>query len=94
MGAIFAGMKTIPEDTFLISAENLAKLVTDKDLDSGNLYPPLQDIQKCSLEIAIAVMDYAYNECKFYIFKLCYKMILQKIQKCIKYCFSTRNASS
>ncbi|XP_011304234.1 NADP-dependent malic enzyme isoform X3 [Fopius arisanus] len=62
LGVICAGMKTIPEETFLISANALADIVTDADLLSGNLYPPLQDIQKCSMKIAVAVMEYAYRE--------------------------------
>nr|AXY94679.1 NADP-dependent malic enzyme [Habrobracon hebetor] len=62
LGVICAGMKTIPEETFLISANALAQIVTDTDLDSGNLYPPLQDIQKCSIKIAVKVMEYAYRQ--------------------------------
>lgn len=63
MGAIFAGMRTIPEETFLVAANSLAGIVVDADLDSGNLYPPLNDIRKCSLIIAIEIMEYAYREC-------------------------------
>lgn len=64
LAAICAGMRVIPEETFLIAANALADIVTDDDLDSGNLYPPLQDIQKCSLKIAVKIMEYAYRECK------------------------------
>lgn len=63
LGVICSGMKVIPEETFLIAAESLAGMVTKEDLDSGNLYPPLQDIQKCSLTIATQVMKYAYKNC-------------------------------
>ncbi|XP_053976855.1 NADP-dependent malic enzyme-like isoform X2 [Hylaeus volcanicus] len=61
LGVICAGMRTIPEETFLISAKTLAGMVSQNDLDAGNLYPPLQDIQKCSLTIAVEVMKYAYE---------------------------------
>lgn len=64
LGAICAGMRIIPEETFLIGANALADIVTDADLESGNLYPPLNDIRKCSLKIAIKVMEYAYQQCK------------------------------
>lgn len=64
LGAICAGMKTIPEETFLVAANALADIVTEEDLDSGNLYPPLNHIRDCSLKIAVKVMEYAYNECK------------------------------
>ncbi|CAD6215787.1 GSCOCG00000600001-RA-CDS [Cotesia congregata] len=62
LGAICAGMKTIPEETFLVAANALADIVTVEDLDSGNLYPPLNHIRDCSLKIAVKIMDYAYNE--------------------------------
>lgn len=61
LAAICAGMRTIPEETFLIAATALSDLVSQADLDSGNLYPPLDDIQKCSLRIACAIMKYSYE---------------------------------
>jgi malate dehydrogenase (oxaloacetate-decarboxylating)(NADP+) len=39
----------------------LSDLVTEEDLKKGSLYPPLEDIQKCSIEIAEKVMQYAYD---------------------------------
>ncbi|XP_015430201.1 PREDICTED: NADP-dependent malic enzyme isoform X1 [Dufourea novaeangliae] len=54
-------MRTIPEEVFLISAKALADIVSEENLETGNLYPPLQDIQKCSLTIACEVMKYAYE---------------------------------
>lgn len=62
LATICAGMKTIPEETFLIASNTLSSIVSDADLDSGNLYPPLKDIQKCSLKIAVDIMAYAYKE--------------------------------
>ncbi|XP_078033498.1 NADP-dependent malic enzyme isoform X4 [Augochlora pura] len=61
LGVICVGMRTIPEQVFLVSARKLADIVSQEDLDSGNLYPPLQDIQKCSLTIAVEVAKYAYE---------------------------------
>ncbi|CAL1676871.1 unnamed protein product [Lasius platythorax] len=63
LAVICAGMRNIPDETFLIAASTLADMVTQADLDSGNLYPPLNDIQKCSLNIACAIMKYAYENC-------------------------------
>ncbi|XP_034943183.1 NADP-dependent malic enzyme-like isoform X2 [Chelonus insularis] len=62
LGAICAGMRVIPEETFLVAANALADIVTKEDLDSGNLYPPLNDIRKCSLEISVKVMNYAFKQ--------------------------------
>lgn len=64
LATICAGMRVIPEETFLVAANTLAEIVTDGDLERGNLYPPLQDIQACSLKIAVDIMSYAYRECK------------------------------
>ncbi|KAF7410110.1 hypothetical protein HZH68_004491 [Vespula germanica] len=64
LAAICAGMRIIPEETFLIAAEVVSDLVTEEDLDKGTLYPPLADIQKCSLCIATRIMEYAYR-CSF-----------------------------
>lgn len=61
LAAICAGMRVIPEETFLIAAEALSDLVTEEDLQKGTLYPPLADIQKCSLCIATKIMKYAYE---------------------------------
>ncbi|XP_076678640.1 NADP-dependent malic enzyme isoform X3 [Andrena cerasifolii] len=61
LGIIFAGMRTVPEETFLVAARSLANMVSQNDLDNGTLYPPLQDIQKCSLTIAVDVMKHAYE---------------------------------
>ena len=65
LGAICAGMRVIPEEAFLNAATGLAEMVTDGDLESGNLYPPLNDIKKCSLKIAVKLMEYAYQNSKF-----------------------------
>lgn len=61
LGVICAGATTIPEEMFLMSAQMLAELVTEKDLEMGSLYPPLNTIQECSLKIAAKLMDYAYS---------------------------------
>jgi malate dehydrogenase (oxaloacetate-decarboxylating)(NADP+) len=61
LGVICAGASTIPEDIFLMSAKALAELVTEDDLKKGSLYPPLEMIQQCSIEIAEKVMEYAYE---------------------------------
>lgn len=61
LGVICAGAATIPEDIFLISAQRLAEIVTEDDLEKGSLYPPLEMIQDCSIKIAVRIMEYAYQ---------------------------------
>ncbi len=46
---------------FLASARALADLVSQDDLDSGKLYPPLAEIRSVSLEIAVAVAEKAHQ---------------------------------
>lgn len=65
LGVICAGISIIPEDIFLVSAERLANMVTDADLDVGSLYPPLETIRDCSMKIAVSVMSYAYEKGTF-----------------------------
>ncbi|XP_005181129.2 NADP-dependent malic enzyme isoform X2 [Musca domestica] len=61
LGVLCAGMLTIPEEVFLMSAERLADLCEPEDLERGSLYPPLKKITECSVEIAAYIMEYAYK---------------------------------
>ncbi|XP_060681952.1 NADP-dependent malic enzyme-like [Hemiscyllium ocellatum] len=61
LGVIACGARHMDDDIFLISAEVLAELVTEKDLAEGRLYPPLGTIRDVSFKIAIRVVDYAYK---------------------------------
>ncbi|XP_017883309.1 NADP-dependent malic enzyme [Ceratina calcarata] len=63
LGVICCGMRTIPEEVFLVAAQSLSDMVSKEDLERGTLYPPLKDIQKCSVCIAVAVMKYGYDNC-------------------------------
>ena len=36
--------------------------MTEKDLEMGSLYPPLETIQQCSIKIAEKVVEYAYEK--------------------------------
>jgi malate dehydrogenase (oxaloacetate-decarboxylating)(NADP+) len=51
----------LPDELFLAAARTLADLVGDDDLDRGSLYPPLRDIRKISLAIAVSVAVKAYS---------------------------------
>ncbi|XP_049537052.1 NADP-dependent malic enzyme-like [Anopheles darlingi] len=62
LGVLCAGAGTIPEELFLRSAQRLAEIVTDEDLERGSLYPPLDRIQECSVQIAVHIMEYAYQQ--------------------------------
>jgi malate dehydrogenase (oxaloacetate-decarboxylating)(NADP+) len=47
---------------FLTAARTLSSLVTDSDLETGSLYPPLETIRETSLAIAVAVGRVAIEE--------------------------------
>jgi malate dehydrogenase (oxaloacetate-decarboxylating)(NADP+) len=60
LGAVFSRARLIPDDFFLAAARTLARLVTDKDMERGSLYPPLGAIRKISLAIAVSVAEKAF----------------------------------
>jgi malate dehydrogenase (oxaloacetate-decarboxylating)(NADP+) len=61
LGAVFSRARRIPDEFFLAAAHTLAGLVTATDLANGTLYPPLRDIRRISLAIAVSVADIAYK---------------------------------
>lgn len=62
MGVIATGTHHIPDDMFLIAAQELANFVDQADLDRGSLYPPLNTIQEISMRIAMGVTKCAYDK--------------------------------
>jgi malate dehydrogenase (oxaloacetate-decarboxylating)(NADP+) len=60
LGAIVCRARHIPDEFFLTAARTLAGLVTARDLGDGSLYPPLRDIRRISLAIAVSVAEAAY----------------------------------
>jgi malate dehydrogenase (oxaloacetate-decarboxylating)(NADP+) len=61
LGAIACRARTLPDELFLTAARALAKRVRPADLAQGAIYPPLRDIRKISLAIAVAVATRAYD---------------------------------
>jgi malate dehydrogenase (oxaloacetate-decarboxylating)(NADP+) len=61
LGAVACRARTLPDAMFLAAARTLAGLVQQSDLDHGSLYPPLRDIRKISLAIAVSVATKAYE---------------------------------
>lgn len=64
LGVLLAGIHHINEQIFLIASETIAENVSDEDLNRGSLYPPLSLIRDCSIQIAIKILNYAYDERK------------------------------
>ena len=62
LGAISCQASKITDEMFIVSAKSLAGLVSNDDLKSSTLYPPLNKIRDVSLEIAVDVANKAYEQ--------------------------------
>ncbi|XP_074041194.1 NADP-dependent malic enzyme b, mitochondrial [Leptinotarsa decemlineata] len=62
LGVLLAGIHHISEQIFLIASDTVASNVSEEDLAKGSLYPPLNLIKECSMQIACKILDYAYEE--------------------------------
>ena len=62
LGTIACEASIITDEMFLESARVLASIITDKDLQQGTIYPPLSNIRKVSLSIAVAVAEQAWQQ--------------------------------
>ena len=60
LGAVACRARTLPDELFLAAARTLAGLVRQRDLDEGALYPPLREIRRISLAIAVSVATKAH----------------------------------
>ncbi len=60
LGAVACRARTLPDEVFLAAARTLARRVRQRDLDQGSLYPPLREIRKISLAIAVSVATKTY----------------------------------
>jgi len=62
LGIVASAAKHINDDMFIAAAEVLANCVSEQDLASGSLYPPLSTIRQVSLQIAVAVATIVYQQ--------------------------------
>jgi malate dehydrogenase (oxaloacetate-decarboxylating)(NADP+) len=61
LGVVVCGARLIPDDFFLAAARTLAGTVATKDLERGSLYPPVRNIRRISLAIAVSVAGKAHE---------------------------------
>ncbi|VEN47867.1 unnamed protein product [Callosobruchus maculatus] len=62
LGVLLSGIHHISERMFLIASETVASYVSEADLQRGSLYPPLSSIKEVSMQIAMKILDHAYEE--------------------------------
>ncbi|OTF69350.1 hypothetical protein BLA29_010061 [Euroglyphus maynei] len=53
----------IMDEIFLVAAESLSELVSSEQqtLENGNVYPPLMEINKVSLQLAIKITEWLFD---------------------------------
>jgi malate dehydrogenase (oxaloacetate-decarboxylating)(NADP+) len=62
LGAIASRARVVSDGMFLAAARKLAGMVSEEDLGAGTVYPPLANIRRVSLAIAVAVAEQAWAE--------------------------------
>ncbi|EHB14753.1 NADP-dependent malic enzyme [Heterocephalus glaber] len=62
LGVVACGLRNITDKIFLTTAEVISQQVSDKHLEEGRLYPPLNIIRDVSLKIAVKIVNDAYEE--------------------------------
>jgi malate dehydrogenase (oxaloacetate-decarboxylating)(NADP+) len=55
-------IRHMPEELFYLTAKTLSNQVTEEDLSSGLVYPPIEKIRDVSRKIAVALAEYAYEK--------------------------------
>lgn len=68
LGVICSGIHHISDKIFLNAAKELAMMVTEEDLSTGSLFPPLSSARDISVCIAMGILQYAYDKGKVIIF--------------------------
>ncbi|MFQ6677280.1 MAG: NAD-dependent malic enzyme [Fidelibacterota bacterium] len=61
LGVVASKSVRVTDEMFIIAAQELAKMVTQEDINKGRMYPSLTNIREISLNIAIAVAEYAFE---------------------------------
>lgn len=62
LGVVLSEARHVTDEMFLAAAETLANEVTYRELDQGQLYPPLAELRKTSAAIAVAVIEVAQQQ--------------------------------
>ncbi|XP_076991568.1 NAD-dependent malic enzyme, mitochondrial isoform X2 [Tamandua tetradactyla] len=68
LAVILSDIRHISDHVFLEAAKALTSQLTDEELAQGRLYPPLANIQEVSINIAIKVTEYLYDNKMAYLY--------------------------
>ncbi|KRX91349.1 NADP-dependent malic enzyme, partial [Trichinella pseudospiralis] len=61
LGAICCTSRHIPDEVFLVAAEVLAGMTSERHIEEGRVYSPINTIPEISVKIAAAVAEYCYE---------------------------------
>jgi malate dehydrogenase (oxaloacetate-decarboxylating)(NADP+) len=61
LAIVYTNAKRVTDDMMMIAAKTLADCLTDEDVASGRVYPPLEKIRDVSARIAAAVGAYIFD---------------------------------
>lgn len=61
LAIIVSDIRKVTEEIFLESAQLLAEMAIQEDLDQGRVYPPLSKIREVSTKLAVGLTKYAYK---------------------------------
>lgn len=61
LGITATRARHVTDDMFLAAAETLGRAASQADFNLGRLFPPVRDIRRVSLEIAVAMAQVAYE---------------------------------
>ncbi|CAF1115453.1 unnamed protein product [Rotaria sp. Silwood1] len=64
LATIACAARHVEDDMFLIAAQKLGSLLTQKELDSGRVYPPIPTLREVTIKIAAHLVEYLYKEKK------------------------------
>lgn len=62
LGALVADAREITDAMFTAAAQSLAEQVTDADLSTGSLFPPLRNLRPITAQVAAAVVRTAFKQ--------------------------------
>jgi malate dehydrogenase (oxaloacetate-decarboxylating)(NADP+) len=61
MGIVISRASRVVDEMLIIAAQTLGAMVSFSDFDEGRLYPPLTNIREISIQIAIAIAEYVFD---------------------------------
>ncbi|CAF1361487.1 unnamed protein product [Didymodactylos carnosus] len=61
LAVVACSARHVEEDMFFLAAQHLGALVSQEDLDSGRVYPPISTIQEVTVKIATKLAEWLYE---------------------------------